>query len=238
VRLACELRAETAPELVRFTVRDTGHGISAEKITRLFHAFERLGAEAGEIEGTGLGLALSKRLVEAMGGAIGVESVVDKGSCFWIDLPAGEARAAQSDDVPLAAPPLAATGPGAAAVVLYIEDNAANLHLVRRIFARRGGVRLLEAMTGTIGLQLARTATPHLILLDLQLPDISGNEILKQLRHDAATAEIPIVVLSADATPAQVQRALKAGATDYLTKPIDLAQFRRVADELLTRGAG
>ncbi len=234
VRLACEVRHIGEANMVRFAVHDTGPGIAADKLEKLFKPFERLGAEVGTIEGTGLGLALSKRLAEAMGGAIGVESTEGEGSCFWVDLPGtvrdekGTADDRVADDA-VAEP----ARPAAQAVVLYIEDERANLHLVRKSLEHRPRVRVVDAMTAAAGLELARTASPDLILLDLQLPDRSGEEVLADLRNDPATGAIPVVVVSADATPRTIDRLLKAGARDYLTKPFALPRLFKVIDELV-----
>jgi len=200
---------------------------------RLFTPFDRLDVQEGSVEGTGLGLALSKGLVELMGGALTAESTPRVGSTFSLELPIAEA--------PIPAPPApepSAHGSDAgivAGTVLYIEDNPSNLRLVERIVTRRPGVRLLSAVQGRRGLELARAHRPDVIVLDLHLPDISGQEVLAQLRADAATREIPVVVLSADATPGQATRLLREGAQHYLTKPLSVTQFLDVLDELLAR---
>ena len=238
VRLACELREHGEPKMVRFAVHDTGPGIAADKLEKLFHPFERLGAEVGTIEGTGLGLALSKRLAEAMSGTMGVQSVEGEGSCFWVDLPAADEASERSVDASLgelASQPLAG---GDRSVVLYIEDEPANLHLVRRSLSHRPRVRLIEAATAAKGLELARTASPDLILLDLQLPDGSGEDVLTELRNDPATRAIPVVIVTADAAPRTIERVLKAGARDYLAKPFALSRFFQIIDEVLEPDAG
>ncbi len=228
VTLSCE---EAHGNRLRFKVTDTGPGIPPDRIERLFAPFERLGAEGTGVEGTGLGLALSKALVEAMAGALGVESVVGRGSTFWMELPRAEslepeiARAAES------APGGPALRSGSA--LLYIEDNLSNVKLIEHVLARRPQVRLLTAIQGRLGLDLAREHRPGLILLDLHLPDISGDNVLRQLREDARTRDIPVVILSAEASPGQIQRLLDAGAHQYLTKPIDVRKLLGIVDEVL-----
>jgi PAS domain S-box-containing protein len=217
---------------LRIKVADTGRGISAENMAKLFGPFERLDAEDAVIEGTGLGLSLSKHLIEAMGGKIGVESVPGEGTTFWVDLPLVEgtpAATAQNLDAPI---PSVAELPRCTAprTLLYIEDNLSNLRLVERILARRPEVKLISAMQGSIGLELARQHQPDLLLLDLHLPDIQCEEILRQLRADPRTEGIPIVMISADATAAQIERLRALGTNDYLTKPIDLHHFLAIVD--------
>jgi PAS domain S-box-containing protein len=214
---------ETPEGRLRIKVHDTGPGIAPEKLERVFTPFERLGAEQTGIEGTGLGLAFSKRLSEVMGGTLGLESAVGRGSTFWIELPQTDNPVDQVAQV--GAPPPAVADPDAsrnARVVLYIEDNLPNLDLIRRLIAHRPEVRVLPAMQGRLGLDLAREHQPALILLDLHLPDITGHEVLHRLRADPETRHIPVVVISADATPGQVDRLLAAGAQAYLTKPLDV----------------
>ena len=217
--------------VVRVTVTDTGVGIAAGLMPRLFTPFDRLGAEQRAVEGSGLGLALSKRLAEAMNGALGAASVEGKGSTFWLDLPA----ATPADDIPSGrhAQPGSAADFSLGGTVLYVEDNLANLRLVERILSRRPGVRLLSAMQGRVGWDLARQHQPDLILLDLHLPDLPGDAVLDLVRSDPRTAGTPVVILSADATPRQVDRLLAAGANHYLTKPLDIAKFLRVVDAAL-----
>ncbi len=228
--------APAAEGLVRITVRDTGPGIPPEKLGRLFTPFDRLGAEQTGIEGTGLGLALSKRLVEAMGGALGVESVPGQGSAFWVELPGADgpedARGRPGDTGAQAG------APAKGLTVLYIEDNLSNLKLIERIAGRRPGVRILAAMQGGLGLALAREHRPDLVLLDLHLPDMPGEEVLRRLREDAETRAIPVVVLSADATPGRVQRLLSAGARAYLGKPLEVTKIMDLLDEMLREGTG
>jgi two-component system NtrC family sensor kinase len=222
----------TAAGAVRLRIADTGIGIPPEKLGRLFTAFERLDAEQAGIEGTGLGLVLSKRLVEAMGGTMGAQSESGKGSVFWIDLP----PAAEAGPAPTPAPRPAATVGAPTArrgTVLYIEDNVSNLRLVERVIGMRVGVGLLSAMQGRLGLELARRHRPDLILLDLNLPDIPGHEVLARLHGDADTAAIPVVVVSADATAGAVERLRAAGAAAYLAKPIDVAEFLGILDAKL-----
>ncbi len=222
VVLSC---GEASPGRLRIEVMDTGPGISPQSLKRIFIPFERLDAEHSEAQGTGLGLALSKRLLEAMGGTIGVESAVGFGSKFFIELSMMEdpAKILESEPATIA---LMDTGKGPRnGTVLYIEDNPSNLRLVERIVAHRPGVRLLSAMQGHLGLDLAELHTPDWILLDLHLPDIAGDEVLRRLRANPRTCQIPVTILSADATGGQIARLLEAGARDYLTKPLDIRRF-------------
>ena len=217
---------------LRIRVTDTGPGIAPALQERLFQPFDRLGAEQRGVEGTGLGLALSKRLVEAMGGTIGVESQPSAGSTFWVEFLQAEspvARQERSESDVTALPTSSEQG----GTVLYIEDNLSNLRLVERTMSRRPRVKLIPAMQGRLGLALARQHRPDLILLDLHLPDISGEEVLRELHGDPELRQTPVIVLSADATPGQVQRLLATGVRAYLTKPLDVRQFVALLDETL-----
>ena len=215
----------------RLVVTDTGAGIATEKLARLFTPFDRLGVEPSGVEGTGLGLALCQRLMHAMGGDIGVDSTVGKGSAFWIELPA--------TDSPLKALPnnhaatLEEASGGDGGKILYIEDNLSNLTLVEQMLAEQPQLQLLTAMQGGLGLDLARQHLPDLILLDLHLPDLRGHEVLERLRNDAVTRDIPVVIISADATARQINQLKAAGARSYLTKPLDISEFFRVIDETM-----
>jgi PAS domain S-box-containing protein len=212
----------------RIEVIDTGAGIAAGDLASVFTAFERLGAESTDEEGTGLGLTLTKHLVEAMGGDIGVESPSRRGTTFWFQLPvlvAPEERPAKPKrELP------AARVSGAARTVLYIEDNPSNIKLVERLVAKRPEVSLLVASEGVLGVELALEHQPALVLLDLHLPDISGEEALRRLRSNPRTANITVVMVSADATPGQIERQRLAGADGYLTKPFEVEQFLTVID--------
>jgi PAS domain S-box-containing protein len=232
VTLACQ---EAPGNRVRFKVSDTGPGIPSEKLAVLFTPFERLGVEASGIEGSGLGLALSRGLAEAMGGTMGVESTVGRGSTFWVELARVESPNAEAERV---AEGVSVSPVTKGSTVLYIEDNLSNLRLIEQVLSRRPGVRLLSAMQGRLGLELAREHRPSLVLLDLQLPDMPGDEVLRRLREDPRTSQIPVVVISADASPGQVQRMLGAGARTYLTKPIDVREFLRILDETLLETKG
>lgn len=217
---------------VRLSIHDTGMGLNPEQLGRLFVPFERLEAGQMDVEGTGLGLALSKRLVEAMGGAIGVESKTGAGSTFWIDLPAFQGRLERSDlhDGGTQASSRGRVS-GPELKVLYIEDNASNLSLVESILAHRPTVKLIPATLGRVGLDLARRDHPDLILLDLHLPDLSGEDVLRVLRADPTTRAIPVVVISAVATPDQIKRLSAAGIVAYFTKPLDVPRFLSLLDE-------
>jgi CheY-like chemotaxis protein len=211
-------------------VSDTGKGLGAADLGRLFTPFERLGAETSGVEGTGLGLNLSKHLVEAMGGRLLVESQVGVGSTFAVELPVVAAVPDAGPREMAPATPAAATRGG---TVLYIEDNLSNFRLVERVLQLRPHITLLPAAQGRLGLELARERHPDLVLLDLHLPDVPGEEVLRSLRETPTTASIPIVIVSADATPGQVKKLLNAGAEGYLTKPIDVRQLLAVVDRAL-----
>jgi CheY-like chemotaxis protein/anti-sigma regulatory factor (Ser/Thr protein kinase) len=219
-------------ESLRIAVADTGMGIDEESLTKLFTPFERLDAAATDVEGTGLGLALSRTLVEAMGGAIEVDSTPGVGSTFRIELGRGEPAAVQildEEEQELLAERVYDTERR----LLYIEDTVANVRLIEEILRSRPSVRLLPAMMGRLGLELAREHQPDLILLDLHLPDIGGEKVLAQLRAEEATREIPVIMLSADATKRTPGPLLEAGASAYMTKPIGVRQLLEVVDEYL-----
>jgi len=218
---------------VRLTVRDTGRGIALQDAEKIFVPFERLDASAANIEGIGLGLSISRRLVEAMGGTIGLESRLGEGSAFWIELPRAQMVSAEGSD--MESPELITREGEAhnARTLLYIEDNPSNLTLIERILGRRRELKLLSAPNAAQGLTLAREHRPDLILLDLHLPDIEGDKVLEQLRADPRTAAIPVVMISADATSAQIERMKAAGARDYLIKPINMGAFLAMVDRIL-----
>jgi signal transduction histidine kinase/ActR/RegA family two-component response regulator len=217
---------------VRIGVEDTGAGIDEQSQAKLFVPFERLNAGASGVEGTGLGLALSRTMIEAMGGRIGVESTPGVGSRFWIELGRGEpaaVEAASGEEDPL----LAERAYARERRLLYVEDAIANVRLIEEILQSRPSIRLIPAMMGQLGLELAREHDPDLILLDLHLPDLNGEEVLAQLRADPRTHEIPVVILSADATRRQLAPLMAAGGQDYLTKPIRVRRLLEVVDEFL-----
>ena len=226
---------------IRIGVQDTGEGLSPDKLSQLFQPFNRLGQEASAEEGTGIGLVVSKRLVELMGGEIGAESAVGVGSVFWIEL----SSAVEPQLVAHAGEPLAqlqAQGQHGAALrtLLYVEDNRANMKLVEKIIARRPDMRLLSAADGTRGIALARIHQPAVILMDINLPGIGGIQALKLLRDDPATAHIPVLAISANAMPLDIKKGLEAGFFRYLTKPIKVNEFLDALDmalELAESGA-
>jgi len=221
----------------RVTVMDTGAGLTTEQLAQLFQPFNRLGQENSSEEGTGIGLVVTKQLVELMGGTIGVDSSVGVGSVFWFDLPLAKV------------PTLISSSVGAAGTVeksdvstqefshtrtlLYVEDNPANLELVKDLIARREDLKLLTATDGNIGVQLALAYQPDVILMDINLPGINGFSALRLLRSDTATAHIPVVALSANAMPRDVARGVEAGFFRYLTKPIKVPEFMEALDSAL-----
>ncbi|HET7869216.1 MAG TPA: ATP-binding protein [Actinomycetota bacterium] len=219
---------EGMADSITIRVRDTGLGIRSEDQERLFSPFDRLGAERTGIEGTGLGLALTKALVEGMGGSIGVESEIGTGSTFWLALRPAEDPNSLEDP---AREPSGDRGP--IHTILCIEDDPSNLRLIERILANRPGVRLLKAIRGRMGLDLAREHHPDLIVVDVHLPDIPGDHVIRRLRNGPATGRTPVIVTSADATPKQRKRLIAAGATEYLSKPLDVKRFLAVVDEAL-----
>jgi PAS domain S-box-containing protein len=229
-----------SPELaarVRIVVSDNGPGLSPDKVARLFIPFERLGAERGDVEGTGLGLALSRHLVQAMGGAIGVESEQGMGCTFWVELSRAEEQM-PGFDLTVTSPLFNIQVGEQARTVLYIEDNLSNLRLIERILSKRPEINLITAMQGQMGLDMAYEHRPDLILLDLHLPDMTGDQVLGRLREDTRTASIPVVVLSADANPQQVDKLLEAGARAYLAKPLNVKQLLKVLQEITAQSAG
>jgi PAS domain S-box-containing protein len=221
----------------RISVTDTGSGIAPESIGRLFTPFERLVANTSNVEGTGLGLALAKRLTELMYGNIGVESTVGRGSTFWIELPAAESQLARLQRTGGTAE-LNVTSSGLAGTILYIEDNMANFELVQQILADYEQIELLWATDPEQGMKLAYQHRPNLILLDLHLGGRDGAEVLNLLKQDTYISSIPVVIVSADATHSQVQRLLGMGATAYLTKPLDVKRFVQLVEELLKTEKG
>ena len=219
-------------ERIRISVKDTGEGLTPDKLTQLFQPFNRLGKEAGIEEGTGIGLMMSKRLGELMGGVIGVKRTVGVGSVVWIELNlTAEPQPATAEPTAVAQAQVQADAQ--LRTLLYVEDNPANLMLVQDLIARRPDIRLLSAADGDRGIEIARAARPDVILMDINLPGISGIQALKILRADPATAHIPVVALSANAIPRDIEKGLEAGFFRYLTKPIKVNQFMDTLDVAL-----
>ncbi|MEX2241790.1 MAG: ATP-binding protein [Burkholderiales bacterium] len=219
---------------IRISVRNTGAGLAPEQLAQLFQPFNRLGRQAGAEEGTGIGLVVTKRLVELMGGAIGADSVVGVGSVFWIELAMTDAPQTVLRRAERAAPARPKVQKDAPLrTVLYVEDNPANLELVAQLIARRPDLRLLSAADGSLGVEFARVHQPDVILMDVNLPGISGNEAQQILRADPQTAHIPVIALSANAVPRDIEKSLAAGFFSYLTKPIKVERFMDVLDTAL-----
>ncbi len=222
---------------VRVSVIDTGAGLAPEQLAQLFQPFNRLGQESSTEEGTGIGLVVTKQLIELMGGVIGVESSVGVGSVFWVELPASSAPElvfGRSDETGQDEPEhMAAQALPSQRTLLYVEDNPANLALVEQLIARRSDLKLLTAIDGHLGIQLARDYQPDVILMDINLPGISGFGALKILREDPATAHIPVMALSANVVPRDIEKGLGAGFFRYLTKPIKVVEFMDALDVAL-----
>jgi PAS domain S-box-containing protein len=226
--------ATSTPGRLRVSVRDTGLGLPPESIGQLFQPFNRLGQEGSTEEGTGIGLVVSKLLVDLMGGVIGVDSTVGVGSVFWFELNSATAPALdlESGRSVSGGPPEVPSG-GPVRTLLYIEDNTANLKLVEQIIARRPDLRLLSAMNATLGIEIAKEFLPDVILMDINLPGISGLHALKLLRADPLTAEIPVLAISANAMVSDIKKGKDAGFFRYLTKPINVNEFLEALDEAL-----
>jgi CheY-like chemotaxis protein len=224
----------SAPDRIRISIKDTGAGLTPAEIAQLFQPFNRLGQEARGVPGTGIGLVVTKRLAELMDGKLGVECVVGEGCLFWCDLTAAAAPQFKSQ-LPEGIVPIRPPVPVGAPLrtLLYVEDNPANMELVAQLIARCPDLRMISAVNATLGIDLARSQQPTLILMDINLPDISGIDALKILQDDPLTAHIPVVALSANAMPHDITRGLDAGFFRYLTKPIKVAEFMNTLNAVL-----
>jgi len=238
VIVECDICVENR---VRVSVKDTGTGLTAEQLQQLFQPFNRLGKETSAEEGTGIGLIVTKKLVELMGGAIGVTSTVGVGSVFWVEFAASNAPSLAAGSSRESSPyqwgAEAPDGFSPKRTVLYIEDNPANLALVEQLIGLREDLKLLTAINGQLGIELARAHQPDVILMDINLPGISGFGAMEILREDPATANIPIMALSANAITRDIEKGLAAGFLRYLTKPIKVNDFMETLDFALKYAA-
>jgi PAS domain S-box-containing protein len=224
----------STPGRTRICVKDSGEGLPPDKLTQLFQPFNRLGQEANAEEGTGIGLVVAKRLIELMEGVIGAESTVGKGSVFWIEMNlTPEPQPAADSAEPTAVAQAQIKADAQLRTLLYVEDNPANLMLVEDLIARRADIRLLSARDGNRGVEIARASRPDVILMDINLPGISGIRALRILAEDPATAHIPVIALSANAIPRDIEKGLEAGFFRYLTKPIKVNEFMDTLDVAL-----
>lgn len=225
---------QSKPGYIRVNIRDSGVGLNQDQLTQLFQAFNRLGQEAGNEEGTGIGLMVAKQLVELMGGIIGVDSTVGMGSVFWFELllVTEPHLVLEKTDITILDQSHEHRGTQVR-TVLYVEDNPANLKLVEQIIARYPDLRLISAVTGYSGIEMAHNSQPEVILMDINLPGIGGLEALKILRIDPVTAHIPVIAISANAMPRDIKKNLEAGFFRYITKPIKVNEFIEVLDVAL-----
>jgi CheY-like chemotaxis protein len=238
VQIKTEVRSSNskANPVIRISVADTGTGIKPEEISKLFQPFERIGAEHTDTEGTGLGLMVVKKLIDAMEGSIGVESTPGKGSIFWIELTQSKQKKHKQMKGSESTLYSESIAPKIFGTILYIEDNASNIELLEQIIAaRRPDIRLISNPKGGNALQLALEYLPDIILLDLNLPDMHGSKVLEYLKHNEITRSIPVVVISADAMPHQIEKLLSTGAIKYLTKPLHVLDYLKVIDEYTGR---
>ncbi|MET0855180.1 MAG: ATP-binding protein, partial [Telluria sp.] len=236
VMVQCVKRGD---DRVRVSVKDTGIGLAPDPLAQLFQPFNRIGQQDSAEEGTGIGLVVTKQLVELMGGKIGVDSTVGIGTVFWVEFDAAAAptlELANIDDQLLERRTPARLA-GQQPTLLYVEDNPANLALVEQLIARRGDLKLLTAIDGHLGIELARAYQPDVILMDINLPGISGYGALKILSEDPATKHIPVLALSANAVPRDIEKGLEAGFFRYLTKPIRVREFMDALDVTLRHAA-
>lgn len=226
---------------LRIEVTDTGLGISPDKLDQLFVPFSRLGQEESAIEGTGIGLALTQRVTEMMGGTVGVQSVLGSGSAFWIELP--DASSVIDEKNAQASASLEAAGIADLKVeqqylVLYIEDNPANLRLVAQVLGTRPHIHLLTAHTPSLGIELARVRRPDLVLLDINMPEMDGFAVLQTLKSDKELCDLPVLAVTANAMPRDVERGKQAGFSDYVTKPIHVVNFLQLVESYLNKKVG
>ncbi len=227
------------PDRLRIQVVDTGQGIPTARVAELFQPFNRLGAEATDIEGTGIGLTITRRMIELMGGTVEVESEVGVGSTFWVELPL---ESMSAEDAPEEAASTAAFENSAAPIkhlnpiqhiVLYIEDNPANIKLMAQILGQRKHIHLLTAHTPELGIELAKTRHPDIILLDINMPGMDGYQVLAKFKADPDMRHVPVIAVTANAMPRDIERGKVAGFVDYLTKPLDVRRFQKVMDDIL-----
>jgi CheY-like chemotaxis protein len=221
---------------VRVTISDTGHGIPADKQDKLFQPFQRAGQETGPIEGTGIGLVITKRLAELMGGRVGFRSTPGAGSEFWVDLPVHVSASASPVVVTVDKAKASSIGAESGRVVVYVEDNPANVTFMRDVLSEFDGLELVAAPTAEMGIEIARARVPDAIIMDINLPGMSGLEALQVLRRDEATKAIPVIALTAAASERDKQRGLQAGFFRYLTKPVKVDELVSGLEELLAGG--
>lgn len=231
IKVSCTVNGER----LRINIEDTGPGISAESLTRLFHPFERLESAYSGVEGSGIGLALAKKLVDGMQGEIGVNSELGVGSCFWLELQiSASAPIVVNPETETVLPPTIPLKLGRHKL-LYIEDNPTNLRLVQKILDKRQDIDLFTAVNGATGLEIALRERPGLILLDINLPDMDGFRVLQNLKNDKLTSEIPVIAITANAMSRDIKQGLKIGFTNYLTKPLDVLKFINIVDDSLLK---
>ncbi|MDH5573123.1 MAG: ATP-binding protein [Gammaproteobacteria bacterium] len=236
-KVTLEVQAE-GTDRQRILVSDTGKGIASEHFDKLFLPFNRLDADNSNIEGTGIGLTITRRIIETMGGTVDVKSEVNVGSTFWIDLPIDSLPDAMHEhntvNKAFDSSTLRSNPDTIQHLVLYIEDNPANLKLVTQILDRRPHIQLLTAHTPELGIELARTRHPRLILLDINMPNMDGYQVMQIFKADEHLKTIPVIAITANAMPRDIERGMAAGFSDYLTKPLDVERFHAVVDKLLS----